>query len=121
MDSKQCEPSSPKEGYVFVSNLEDLPQGKGRVFKVEGKTLALFRIDDRCFAINDICPHQGASLGKGRLKGFVVACPWHHQQFDIRTGFGPDGGGYCVVNYDVHVTNGQVFVCPKKRDWLTGE
>lgn len=118
MDS---EPSSPKEGYVFVSNLEDLPQGKGRVFKVAGKTLALFRIDDRCFAINDICPHQGASLGKGRLKGFVVACPWHHQQFDIRTGFGPDGGGYCVVNYDVHITKGQVFVCPKKRDWLTGE
>ena len=121
MDVKQREPVSPKEGYVFVANLEDLPQGKGRVFKIQGKSIAVFRIDDRCFAINDICPHQGASLGKGRLKGFVVACPWHHQQFDIRTGFGPDGGGYCVVNYDVHVANGQVFVCLKKRDWLTGE
>jgi len=115
------EPVSPKEGFSFVTKLEDIPKGKGRVFKVEGKNLAIFRVDDRCFAINDICPHQGASLGKGTLKGFVVSCPWHHQQFDIRSGFGPDGGGYCVVNYDVVVDKGNVFVCLKKRDWLTGE
>ena len=121
MDTKLCESSSPTEGYGFFANLADLPQGKGRVFKVQGKALAVFRIDDRCFAINDICPHQGASLGKGNLKGFVVSCPWHQQQFDIRTGFGPDGGGYCVVNYDVLVDKGRVFVCPQKRDWLTGK
>ena len=121
MEAKQREPVSSKEVYVFVADLEDFPQGKGRVFKIQGKSLAVFRIDDRCFAINDICPHQGASLGKGRLKGFVVSCPWHHQQFDIRTGFGPDGGGYCVVNYDVQIEKGQVFVSFKKRDWLTGE
>jgi nitrite reductase (NADH) small subunit len=121
MDVRLCEPSSPKEGYVFIANLKDLPKGQGRVFKIQGKSLAVFRIDDRCFAINNICPHQGASLGKGRLKGFVVSCPWHHQQFDIRTGFGPDGGGYCVVNYDVQIDKGRVFVCPQKRDWLTGE
>ena len=121
MDVKQSESASLKNGYVFIANLEDLPQKKGRVFKVQGKRLAVFRINDRCFAINDICPHQGASLGKGRLKGFVVSCPWHHQQFDIRTGFGPDGGGYCVVNYDVQVDKGRVFVCPNKRDWLTGK
>lgn len=120
MNSKNNKPVSPKEGFVFIAKLEDLPQGKGYVFKVEDKTLAVFRIDDRCFAINNVCPHQGASLGKGTLKGFVVSCPWHHQQFDIRSGFGPDGGGYCVVNYDVLVDKGNVFVCLKKRDWLTG-
>ncbi|MEC4679456.1 MAG: Rieske 2Fe-2S domain-containing protein [Nitrospirota bacterium] len=121
MDVRLCEPSSPKEGYVFIANLKDLPKGKGRVFKIQGKSLAVFRIDDRCFVINNICPHQGASLGNGRLKGFVVSCPWHHQQFDIRTGFGPDGGGYCVVNYDVQIDKGRVFFCPQKRDWFTGE
>jgi len=26
-----------------------------------------------------------------------------------------------VVNYDVRVDKGNVFVCLKKRDWLTGE
>lgn len=119
--TKPKQPVSPKEGFIFVAKLEDIPTGKGRVFKVEGKSLAVFRVDNRCFAINDICPHQGASLGKGRLKGFVVSCPWHHQQFDIRSGFGPDGGGYCVVNYDVMIDKGNVFIGLKKRDWLTGE
>ncbi len=71
MDVKLCEPSSPKEGYVFVANLEDLPQGKGRVFKIQGKALAVFRIDDRCFAINDICPHQGRS-GVHFVSGYSV-------------------------------------------------
>jgi len=112
MNCTKHESVSPKDGFIFVAKLDDVPKGKGRVFKVEDKRLAVFRIDDRCFAINDICPHQGASLGKGRLKGFVVSCPWHHQQFD---------GGYCVVNYDVRVDKGNVFVCLKKRDWLTGE
>jgi nitrite reductase/ring-hydroxylating ferredoxin subunit len=121
MDSINNEPVSPKEGYIFVAKLEDIPKGKGGVFKAEGKRLAVFRIDDRCFAINDICPHQGASLGKGTLKGYVISCPWHHQQFDVRSGFGPDGGGYCVVRYDVVVEQGNVFVCMKKRDWFSGE
>lgn len=121
MNSKDNEPVSPNEGFVFIAKLEDIPQGKGQIFKVGDKSLAVFRIDNQCFAINNVCPHQGASLGKGTLKGFVVSCPWHHQQFDIRSGFGPDGGGYCVVNYDVKVDKGNVFVSLKKRNWLTGE
>ena len=120
MSFTKHEPVSPKEGYIFVAKLGDIPKGKGRVIKVKDKSLAVFRVENRCFAINNICPHQGASLGKGTLKGFVVSCPWHHQQFDIRSGFGPDGGGYCVVSYDVMVDKGNVFVCLKKRDWLTG-
>ena len=120
MDVTQHKPLSPKEGYVFVANIDDIPKGKGRVFKLEGKSIAVFRVDDRCFAINNICPHQGASLGKGKLKGFVVSCPWHGQLFDIRTGFGPDGGGYCVVSYDVKIEERNVFVCLKKQDWFTG-
>ncbi len=121
MSAESPQPICSKEGYVYVADLKDIPQRQGRVFKVQGKRLALFRIDDRCFAINDVCPHQGASLGKGRLKGFLVSCPWHDQQFDIRTGFGPDGGGYCVVQYDVRVEDKQVFVSLKTRDWLTGQ
>ena len=120
MEATQHQPLSPKEGYIFVANIHDIPQGKGRVFKFEGRSVAVFRVDDRCFAINNICPHQGGSLGKGKLKGFVVSCPWHHQQFDIRTGFGPDGGGYCVVSYAVKVEEGNVFVCLEKQDWFTG-
>ena len=74
MEAKQREPLSPKEGYVFVANLEDIPQGKGRVFKIQGKSLAVFRIDDRCFAINDICLIRGLHWAKvdSKVLSFLV-------------------------------------------------
>ncbi len=121
MEKNQTDHSGPKEGFVYVTEFQDLPEGKGKVFSLDGKKIAFFRIGEQCFAINDVCPHQGASLGKGTVKRYVVSCPWHFQQFDVRTGFGPDGGGYCVVNYDVLIRDGKVYVCLQKRDWLTGE
>ena len=115
-----AESSSELSGYTLVANCDDIPQGSGRPFKIGGKTIAIFRIHDRFYAINNICPHQGASLGKGKLKGYIVSCPLHDQQFDVRTGFGPDGGGYCVVRYDVKTEGEQIWVNLNPKDWLTG-
>jgi nitrite reductase (NADH) small subunit len=54
-------------------------------------------------------------LSEGRVKGFVVACPWHDLAFDIRNGQGTDGGGYCVGSYDVRVEGEEIFVGPRKK------
>ncbi|MEN4019846.1 MAG: Rieske (2Fe-2S) protein [Methanobacterium sp.] len=29
---------------------------------------------------------MGGNLSKGKLKGTVVTCPWHHSQFDLTDG-----------------------------------
>lgn len=108
-------------GYTAVAECEEIPEGGGRPYKISGKSIAIFRVHDRFYAINNICPHQGASLGKGKLKGYIVSCPLHDQQFDVRSGFGPDGGGYCVVRYDVIIYEGQVWVNLKRKDWFSGE
>ncbi len=120
-ESSPSTSSCPSPGFTVVDKCEDIPSGGGKPFKIKGKSIAIFRINDRYYAINNICPHQGASLGKGRLKGYVVSCPLHDQQFDVRTGFGPDGGGYCVVRYEVKVHDGEVWVDLKPRDWFSGE
>ncbi len=117
--SKQVSVSWP-EGFTVVADCGDIPDGEGRCYKVAGKSIALFRVQGQYYAINNICPHQGASLGKGKLKGHIVSCPLHDQQFDVRSGFGPDGGGYCVVRYDVKIHEGQVWVNLKPRDWFSG-
>lgn len=106
-----------QDGFLAVARVEDIPPGKGRAVKVAGKTVALFQVDGRVFAINNICPHEGGPLAKGRLKGFVVSCPWHDLQFDIRSGYGTDGGGYCVVCYDVKVIDGYVYVKPRRTEF----
>ncbi len=98
------------DGFVPVAQVDEVPPGQARRVKVNGKTIALFNVAGIFQAINNICPHKGGSLAKGRVKGQVVSCPLHHHQFDVRNGFGRDGGGYCVASYEVQVKDGQVFV-----------
>ena len=39
-----------------------------------------------CLAIEDSCPHAGASLCNGRLDNGQVRCPAHGLSFDLRSG-----------------------------------
>ena len=48
--------------------------------------IALFNADGAFYALDGVCPHQGGPLGKGKLSGCVLTCPWHGWQFDVRDG-----------------------------------
>ncbi len=39
-----------------------------------------------CYAIENICPHDGGILTGGTVEGDVVICPRHGARFCIRTG-----------------------------------
>jgi nitrite reductase/ring-hydroxylating ferredoxin subunit len=70
-----------------VVPLASVPDGRGLVVRVhERLRLALFRVGDAVHAIDDICPHQSASLGEGKLAGTVVACPRHGFLVDVTSG-----------------------------------
>ena len=105
------------DNFVAVGRVEEIPDGASRVVKVNGKNIALFNVGGKFFAINNVCPHEGGPLAKGKLKGYVVNCPWHDLQFDVRSGFGTDGGGYCVASYDVQVKDDEIFVSSRCRDF----
>ena len=65
----------------------DIPPGEGRAVRVDGRWVALFHDPERGFlAIDDTCPHQGASLGEGIFHDGRVICPWHGWVFDARSG-----------------------------------
>jgi nitrite reductase (NADH) small subunit len=98
------------DGFQLVGHVEELPPGSGKVVRVNGKDLALFNVDGRFYAISNTCPHEGGPLAEGRLKGCVIACPWHDLAFDVRSGHGTDGGGYCVGSYEVRVEGREVFI-----------
>lgn len=69
-----------------VANVSDIASGQGTVVKVNGKEIALFNVDGNFFAISNVCPHSGGPLGKGRLAGNKVTCPWHGAKFDVSSG-----------------------------------
>ena len=114
--SENLDQNNESAGFILVGRTDDVQEGKGRVVKVNEKSVALFRVDGRFYAINNICPHQGGPLGKGKVKGYLVTCPWHDLQFDIRSGFGGDGGGNCVASYEVKVDGNDVYVSLQTKD-----
>jgi nitrite reductase/ring-hydroxylating ferredoxin subunit len=69
-----------------VTTLDALPPGTGKAFNVAGRQVGLFNIEGRVYAIDDICPHAGASLADGALDGKIVSCPWHFAEFDVTCG-----------------------------------
>ena len=103
------------EGFQKVAQLDDLAPGRSKKVTVNGRAIALFNVDGRFYAIHNSCPHEGGPLADGRLKGYVVACPWHDLAFDIRNGQGTDGGGYCVGSYEVRVEGTGIWVGPRRK------
>jgi nitrite reductase (NADH) small subunit/3-phenylpropionate/trans-cinnamate dioxygenase ferredoxin subunit len=75
-----------------------------------GKRIALFRVDDAVYAIDDACPHMGASLGAGAVEGGVVTCPWHGWRFRVTDGAWVSCPNNRNKTYAVRVEGGQVFV-----------
>ncbi|NXG17309.1 AIFM3 factor, partial [Grallaria varia] len=67
-------------------------------------------------ALGSKCPHYGAPLSKGVLRGQRLRCPWHGACFNIRTG---DIEEYpsldCISCFKVTVEDGKVFVTAKKK------
>ncbi len=69
-----------------VAAVADCPPGSCQELVVDDRIIALFHVDDRFYALDGVCPHQGGPLGKGKLEGCMVTCPWHGWQFDVRSG-----------------------------------
>jgi phenylpropionate dioxygenase-like ring-hydroxylating dioxygenase large terminal subunit len=39
-------------------------------------------LKDKTCAVDDVCPHRGARLSKGRVKNGCIECPYHGWVFD---------------------------------------
>ncbi len=69
-----------------VARAVDLPPGSAISVEVDGRTIAVFNVDGRLYAIDGACTHRGGPLAEGDVEGHVVTCPWHGGQFDLEAG-----------------------------------
>lgn len=69
-----------------VARLAELEEGKGKEVVVGEETIALFRVGDAVYAIDNVCPHREGPLAFGDLRDCTVYCPLHAWPFDVRTG-----------------------------------
>lgn len=98
--------------FVPVAKVGDIAPGSGQTIPVNGRLVALFHIDGEYLAINDACPHMGASLAEGYVEGDVVACPWHAWRFCVRDGSWVDNPGSKLKTdtFPVRVENDDILV-----------
>lgn len=106
--------------FVAVAKVDEIPPGKGRAFEVGEHVIAVFNDNGEYFAINDMCPHMGASLADGCLQGSAVVCPWHAWSFDVRDGSWCDNRRLKTETFEVRVVDSSIEVAtepaPKPDD-----
>lgn len=88
-----------------------LPEpGQRALFEVDDYSLALFNVEGQLYAIDDSCPHQGASLCGGKLEGRVIQCCAHGLRFNLATGYLLNSTALKIATYPVEVVEGQAFI-----------
>ena len=113
-----------------VGAVADFPPGSSTVVYPEKvkSGIGVFNLGGEYFALKNTCPHMGGPLCKGRLRGTteastdgttvgmnwvregeIIACPWHHWEFDIRTGKTMFASRQKVRSYDVSVEPPEVM------------
>jgi NAD(P)H-dependent nitrite reductase small subunit len=96
--------------FVKVARLSDLHDRRGKLIRIEDDEIALFKVDGKLYAINNVCAHQHFSaLHQGELKGLEITCPMHGWTYSLETGKATSGSG-CVRTYPVKVIGENVFV-----------
>lgn len=101
---------SSEPQWITVAPVGEIPDGEGRAYPVGKRMVAVFFSEGDYFAIDDFCPHQGASLAEGYIEGCAVSCPWHHWRFSIKDGTWLDNPKIGVEKYNVRVMGGKIQV-----------
>ena len=103
--------------FITVAKVGAIPEGEGQSFQVGDRLVAVFLQDGQYFAIDDLCPHMGASLGAGYLDDEGdVTCPWHAWRFCVSNGKWADNPRLAVDTFDVRVVGNEIQVRVARPD-----
>lgn len=72
--------------YVTVARVDEIPPGQTRMVKISEYLILLVNDQGAFYALQGLCAHQNLPLAGGKVWQGVLDCPWHHFQYDIRTG-----------------------------------
>lgn len=97
-----------------VGKVSEFEEGRGKAVPVEGRMVAVFRKGDEWYAIDDLCPHMGASLAEGHVEDHTVTCPWHAWRFCITDGTWEDNPRLKVDTFEIRIEGDDVLV--RERD-----
>lgn len=104
-----------------VGPAASIPPGRARRVTIGDRPISVWNVDGRFVAVDDRCPHQGASLAHGFLQDGVIVCRWHGMRFD------PTTGEECVLGlltldcFPVTEQDGELYVSLESRPGSVGD
>lgn len=98
--------------FVEVAQSKEIPAGEGRSFEVGDRVVGIFNINGRFTAIDDLCPHMGASLSAGHLEveTETVACPWHAWRFHVCSGAWMDNPRVSTDRFELKIDGERILI-----------
>jgi nitrite reductase (NADH) small subunit len=96
--------------FQTVCTVADVPEAEGKTVTVGDRLVALFRVAGELHAIDDVCPHMGASLAGGHVENGIVTCPWHAWRFRVTDGTWADNPRVKIPCYAVRVVGDEVQI-----------
>lgn len=93
-----------------MAKVSDLPEGTAKAIPVGPKVVALFHHGGQFYAIDDLCPHMGASLATGAVADGVVSCCWHAWRFRLADGTWMNSPKVKIPSYPVRVVGDEIQV-----------
>ena len=101
------------DGFVPVAKVSELLPGQMKWVAVNGERRVLANVEGTFYAISDVCGHRNAPLSRGKLDGYLIECPLHYAQFDVRTGELVNGPvSTAVPIYQVCIEADTVYIKP---------
>jgi nitrite reductase (NADH) small subunit len=104
----------------------ELPPGERRIVEVAGRSIGVFNVGGRFYALHNGCPHRGGALCAGPITGTVlptsgrafvygregeiVRCSRHGWEFEIATGRALADPRVRARTYPVSVEAGKLVV-----------
>ncbi|MDQ4019915.1 MAG: Rieske (2Fe-2S) protein [Actinomycetota bacterium] len=92
----------PRARRFRVCAVSDLAPGERLVRELNGRSVGIFNVDGRFYALHNRCPHRGGALCLGPVtgttvtagdfrygydrEGRIIRCAWHGWEFEIETG-----------------------------------
>jgi nitrite reductase/ring-hydroxylating ferredoxin subunit len=63
----------------------DFQEGKLMKSEIGGKSIVVGMVEDKLYAMDSVCSHEGGPLEEGWLEEHSLTCPWHQGIFDLRS------------------------------------
>lgn len=103
---------SSQSNFIDVASVDDLLPGNTLKVSTDKGDILLAKVEDKIYAVDDMCTHEDSSLSLGCLKGDLISCTLHGSRFNVRTGEPMEEPATESLNcYPIRVKNNRIEIC----------